>query len=57
MTILGNPPELGRWLSRLIISKVFNTTNNGPHHTGKAIKLGAGVQGFEPYSAADKIIL
>ncbi|MCJ1430458.1 hypothetical protein MMC29_008376 [Sticta canariensis] len=28
---------------------------NGPHYTGKAIKMGAGVQGFEAYSAADKI--
>lgn len=26
-----------------------------PHYTGKAIKMGAGVQGFEAYSAADKI--
>ena len=28
---------------------------NGPHYTGKAIKMGAGVHGFEAYSAADKI--
>lgn len=28
-----------------------------PHYTGKAIKMGAGVQGFEAYSAADKVNL
>ncbi len=27
----------------------------GPHYTGKAIKVGAGIQAFEAYRAADKI--
>ncbi len=27
----------------------------GPHYTGKAIKMGAGVQGFEAYREADKV--
>lgn len=26
-----------------------------PHYAGKAIKMGAGIQGFEAYSAADKV--
>ncbi|KAJ7823430.1 hypothetical protein B0H14DRAFT_2826767 [Mycena olivaceomarginata] len=42
---------LGLWMHHLKDISISDWSDS--HYTGKAIKLGAGVQGFEAYSAAD----
>ncbi|TKX25719.1 FAD-binding domain-containing protein 12 [Elsinoe australis] len=42
---------LGLWLHHLKDISIFDY--QGPSYTGKAIKVGAGVQGFEAYAAVD----
>ncbi|KAL2216000.1 hypothetical protein M432DRAFT_123522 [Thermoascus aurantiacus ATCC 26904] len=43
---------LGIWMHNLKDIEIKDYSS--PHYTGKAIKMGAGVQGFEAYAAADQ---
>lgn len=47
--------SLAIWTHHLKDIQFFNY--EGPHYNGKAIKMGAGVQGIEAYRAADKVNL